>query len=61
MSEALAFVGLEAILLVDPDPRQLLPPPRQLVAEPRQLLLLLEQGHPGFQPVIARNDLIVDE
>jgi len=29
------FVGLESILLVDPNPRQLLPPPRQLVAAPR--------------------------
>ena len=55
------FVGLESILLVDPDPRQLLPPPRQLVAAPRQLLLLLEQRHSGLQPVIARNDLIVHE
>src|SRR6266545_1947433 len=33
------LVGLEAILLVDPYPRQLLPPPRQLVAAPRELLL----------------------
>jgi len=29
------LVGLEAILLVDPDPRQFLTPPRQLVAAPR--------------------------
>jgi len=29
------LVGLESILLVDPDPRQLLPSPRQLVAAPR--------------------------
>src|SRR5216683_8019218 len=29
------LVGLESILLVDPNPRQLLPPPRQLVAAPR--------------------------
>src|SRR2546426_5058580 len=29
------LVGRESILLVDPNPRQLLPPPRQLVAAPR--------------------------
>ena len=38
-----SFVGLEAVLLVDPNPRQLLPPPRQLIATPRQFLLGLEQ------------------
>ncbi len=42
--------GLESILLVDPNPRQLLPPPRQLVAAPRQLLLRLEQLEPRCQP-----------
>jgi hypothetical protein len=30
-----ALVGLESILLVDPNPGQLLPPPRQLVAAAR--------------------------
>ena len=44
------FIGLESVLLVDPDPRQLLPPPRQLVAAPRQLLLLLEQLEPRCKP-----------
>ena len=29
------LVGLKSILLVDPNPRQLLPLPRQLVAAPR--------------------------
>jgi hypothetical protein len=29
------FIGLESVLLVDPDPRQLLTSPRQLVAVPR--------------------------
>jgi hypothetical protein len=37
------LIGVEAILLVEPDPRQLLPSPRQLVAAPCQLLLRLEQ------------------
>jgi hypothetical protein len=40
------LVGLESILLVDPDPRQLLPLPRQLVAAPRELLLRVEQLEP---------------
>jgi hypothetical protein len=40
------LVGLESILLVDPNPRQLLPPRRQLVATPRQLLLGPEQLQP---------------
>src|SRR5271165_6292479 len=29
------FIGLESVLFVDPDPRQLLTSPRQLVAVPR--------------------------
>src|SRR6185295_13032150 len=47
------FVGLEAVLLVDPDPRQLLPPPRQLIAAPRQLLLRPEQLEPRCEPLFA--------
>src|SRR5712692_4234068 len=43
--------GLESILLVDPNPRQLLPPPRQLVAAPRQLLLRLEQLEARCEPL----------
>src|SRR5208283_4623419 len=46
------LVGVESILLVDPNPRQFLPPPRQLVAAPRQLLLLLEQPEPGCKPFL---------
>src|SRR6266545_7724282 len=42
-----ALVGLEAVLLVDSNPGQLLPPPRQFVATPRQRLLRLEQLQPG--------------
>ena len=47
------LVGLESILLVDPNPRQLLPPPRQLVAAPRQLLLRLEQLEPRCEPLFT--------
>jgi hypothetical protein len=48
------LVGLESILLVDPNPRQfLLPPPRQLVAAPRELLLRLEQLEPRCQPLFT--------
>src|SRR5512145_2715386 len=46
-----SLVGLESILLVDPDPRQLLPPSRQLVAAPCELLLGLEQLEPRCQPL----------
>src|SRR5437899_287132 len=45
--------GLESILLVDPNPRQLLPPPRQLVAAPRELLLRLEQLEPRCEPLFT--------
>src|SRR2546425_740437 len=37
------LVGLESVLLVDPDPGQLLPSPRQLVAAPRKFFLRLQQ------------------
>src|SRR5204862_8262594 len=47
------LVGLEPILLVDPDPRQRLPPPRQFVAAPRELLLTLEQLAPRYEPLVT--------
>jgi len=47
------LVGLESILLVDPDPWQLLTPSRQLVAALCKLLLLLEQPEPGCKPVLS--------
>src|SRR5215831_16047278 len=50
------LVGIEAILLVDPNPRKLLSPPCQLVAAPRQLLLCLEQFEPRLEPLFARSD-----
>jgi hypothetical protein len=45
------FIGLESVLLVDPNPRQFLPPPRQFVAAPRELLLRLEQLETRCQPL----------
>src|SRR5260370_41153052 len=48
-----ALVGLEAVLLVDSKPGQLLPLPRQFVASPRQRLLGLEQLQPGRQPLFT--------
>ena len=53
------LVGLEAVLLVDSNPRQLLPLPRQLVAAPRQLLLGLEQLEPGRKPLFTCSGLVV--
>src|ERR1700686_5367837 len=47
------LVGLESVLLVDPNPRQLLPPPRQLVAAPRKLLLRLEPLEPRCEPIFT--------
>src|SRR5207237_4491971 len=47
------LVGLESILLVNEDPRQLLPPPRQLVAAPRELLLRVEQLEPRCEPLFT--------
>src|SRR3989454_990089 len=47
------LVRLESVLLVDPDPRQLLPSPRQLVAAPRELLLRLEQLEPRCEPLFT--------
>src|SRR5439155_4483980 len=54
-----SFAGLEAVLLVDSDPRQLLPPPRQLVATPRHFLLGLEQLQPGRKPLFTCSGLMV--
>src|SRR5205085_7221184 len=47
------LVGLESILLVDANPRQLLPAPRQLVTLPRELLLRLEQLEPRCEPLVT--------
>src|SRR5205823_5936155 len=47
------LVAIESILLVDPNPRQLLPPPRQFVVAPRELLLRLEQLEPRCEPLFT--------
>ncbi len=47
------FIDLESVLLVDPDPRQVLTSPRQLVAAPREILLRLEQLEPRCQPLFT--------
>ena len=54
-----ALVGLEAVLLVDSNPRQLLPLPRQFVAAPGQLLLGLEQLQPGRKPLFTCSSLVI--
>jgi hypothetical protein len=46
----LSLIGLQAVLLVDSDPGQLVPPSRKLVAAPGQLLLGLEQLEPHRKP-----------
>jgi hypothetical protein len=46
-----AFIGLESILLVDPNPRQLLPSPRQLVAAPRELFFSACMRWSGLRPI----------
>src|SRR5438445_11138509 len=48
-----AFVGLEAISLVNGHPREFLPLAGQLVAAMRELLLRLEQLDSCFQPLFA--------
>ena len=53
------LIGLESVLLVDPNPRQFLPPPRQLVAAPRELLLRLEQLEPRCQPLFMCPDPVL--
>ena len=52
----LPFVGVEGIVLVDPDPRQSLPLPRQLVATLCEFLLRREQFEPRTREtrVVAR-------
>ena len=54
----LALIGLEAILLVDSNPGQLLPLLRQLIAAPRQFLLGLEQLQPSCKPLFTRSSLV---
>src|SRR5215510_15934708 len=48
-----AFIGLEVIFLVDPNPRQFLPPPRQLVAAPRAILYVSRSCASSWPPPIS--------
>jgi len=52
------FIDLEAVLLLDTNPRQFLPLSGKLVAAPRQLLLGFEQLDPGCGPFLARHNLV---
>ena len=56
---ARAVVGVEAVLLLDADPRQLASLARQLVAQPRVLLLADEQLLAGGRPLLAGSDPVV--
>ena len=52
-------VGVEAVLLVDADPRQLPPPARELVAAARVLLLGGEQLAARGQPLLSGPDRVL--
>ena len=51
-----AVVGVEAVLLLDADPRQLASLARQLVAQSRVLLLAGEQLLARGRPLVSRSD-----
>jgi len=53
-----AVVGVEAVLLVDADPGQLLAVKGQLVATPCVRLLGLEQFPPGGKPFVPSSDFV---
>src|SRR5690349_4641425 len=53
-----SLVGLEPVLLVDPEPGELLALPRHFVAVPRQLLLRIEQLQPGGTPLFTCSGLV---
>src|SRR6266536_1351249 len=53
-----AFIGLEAISLVNGNPREFLPLAGQLVAAMRELLLRLEQLDSCFQPLFSRSSFV---
>jgi hypothetical protein len=48
-----SIVGLEPVVLVDADPRELLTPPRQLVVAACELLLRRQQLEPLCQPLFT--------
>jgi len=54
-----AFVGLEAVGLLDGYPWQFLSLARELVTPPRELLLALEQRGPGGEPLFAGSHFVL--
>src|SRR5260370_42068583 len=50
---------MEAVLLLDSTPGQLLPHPRQFVTTTRQRLLGLEQLQPGLNPLFTCSGLVI--
>jgi hypothetical protein len=54
-----AFIRVEAVVLVDPDPGKLLAPPGKLVVASGQLLLGVEKLEPGRKPLLARSGHVV--
>ena len=56
---ARAVVGVEPVVLLDANPRQLASLARQLVAQPRVLLLADEQLLAGGRPLLSRSDPVV--
>jgi hypothetical protein len=53
------LVGVESILLLDRDPRQVLALPREFVAAPRELLLRLQQLQPRSEPLFTCSGLVL--
>src|SRR6266536_4997847 len=54
-----ALSRLEAVVLLHPDPRELLPLPGQLVAAPGQVLLGVEQLEPVRKPLLTCSCAVV--
>src|SRR4029077_17933806 len=52
-------VGLEVVILLDPDPRQLAPFARQGVAHPRVLLFAREERLASGQPLLPAYHLVI--
>src|SRR5689334_15937881 len=53
-----ALIGIEAVILLDANPRELLSLLGHFVAATGQLLLGYEQVHPGRKPLVTRSGLM---